>query len=104
MPPKAAIRLSHFSDNTFEWDLLFWNCNQKPCMTSKQVIEELKKAGSVNIKKIFIKHGAEEPVYGVKVEDMKKIDKKIKDNRQQVALELFDSGIGEAMYLAGLIA
>jgi len=73
-------------------------------MTSKQVIDELKKLGRENIKKIFIKHGAKEPVYGVKVEDLKKVDKKIRDNRQQIALELFDSGVSDAMYLAGLIA
>jgi 3-methyladenine DNA glycosylase AlkD len=73
-------------------------------MTSKQVLEELKKAGSESVKKIHLKHGAKEPFYGVKVEDLKKIQKKIKDNQQQIALELFASGIGDAQYLAGLMA
>jgi len=73
-------------------------------MTSKQVLEELKKAGSESIKKIYLKHGAKEPFYGVKVEDMKKIQKKVKENGQQVALELFASGVGDAQYLAALMA
>jgi 3-methyladenine DNA glycosylase AlkD len=73
-------------------------------MTSQQVLEELKKAGSESIKKIHLKHGAKEPFYGVKVEDLKKIQKKIKENQQEVALELFSSGIGDAQYLAGLMA
>jgi 3-methyladenine DNA glycosylase AlkD len=73
-------------------------------MTSQQVLSELKKLGSENIKKILLKHGAKEPLYGVKVEDMKKLQKKIKENQQQLALELFASGIGDAQYLAGLMA
>ena len=73
-------------------------------MTSKQVIEEIKKSGSENIKKIFLKHGAKEPFYGVKVEDLKKIHKKIGENHQEIALDLYRSGIGDAMYLAGLMA
>ncbi|MEI9912088.1 MAG: DNA alkylation repair protein [Bacteroidota bacterium] len=73
-------------------------------MTSKQVLEEIKKSGSESIKKTLMKHGAKEPFYGVKVEDLKKIQKKIKENQQQVALELFATGIGDAQYLAGLMA
>jgi len=73
-------------------------------MTSKQVIDEIKSSGDEGIKKIFLKHGAKEPFYGVKVEDLKKIQKKIKDNHQEIALDLYKSGIGEAMYLAGLMA
>jgi hypothetical protein len=42
-------------------------------------------------------------VYGVKVEDLKKIQKKIKKNNQ-LALALYDTGISDARYLAGLIA
>lgn len=73
-------------------------------MTSKEVLNELKKAGSEQIKNILLKHGAKEPFYGVKVEDMKKIQKKIKDNKQKVAYELFDSGVSDAQYLAALVA
>ncbi|HKO79383.1 MAG TPA: DNA alkylation repair protein [Chitinophagaceae bacterium] len=73
-------------------------------MKSEQILKEIKAAGSESIKKIHLKHGAKEPFYGVKVEDLKKIQKKIKENQQQIALELFESGVGDAMYLAGLMA
>jgi 3-methyladenine DNA glycosylase AlkD len=73
-------------------------------MTAQQVLTELKKRGSETIKKIHLKHGAKEPCYGVKVEELKKVQKTIKENQQQIALELFASGIGDAQYLAGLMA
>ncbi len=73
-------------------------------MKFEQILKEIKATGSETIKRIHMKHGAKEPFYGVKVEDLKKIQKKIKENQQQVAMELFESGIGDAMYLAGLMA
>ena len=48
-------------------------------------------------------HGAREPFFGVKVEDLKKIQKRIKVD-YQLALDLYDTGNSDAMYLAGLIA
>jgi 3-methyladenine DNA glycosylase AlkD len=72
-------------------------------MTTKEILKELKSYSSESIKKVFLKHGAREPFYGVKVEDLKKIQKKIKKD-YEVALELYDTGISDAMYLAGLIA
>ncbi len=72
-------------------------------MTTKEILAELKSYGNESIKKVFLKHGAKEPFYGVKVEDLKKIQKKVKKD-YEVALELFDTGISDAMYLAGLIA
>jgi hypothetical protein len=42
-------------------------------------------------------------MYGVKVGDMKTIMKKIKGN-QSLAMELYDTGNADAMYLAGLVA
>src|SRR5207302_9008474 len=44
-----------------------------------------------------------EPFFGVKIEHLKKIQKRIKMN-YQLALDLYDTGISDAMYLAGLIA
>ena len=72
-------------------------------MTSKEILDQLKSLGSDSIKKVLIKHGAREPFYGVKVEELKKIQKKVKMD-YKLSLELFDSGISDAMYLAGLIA
>jgi 3-methyladenine DNA glycosylase AlkD len=73
-------------------------------MNTKEVLLEIKKAGNEQTKKTLLKHGAKEPFYGAKVEDLKKIQKKIKENQQKIALELFESGIGDAQYLAGLMA
>jgi 3-methyladenine DNA glycosylase AlkD len=72
-------------------------------MTTKEILEELKANGNESIKKTLLKHGAKEPFYGVKVEYLKTIQKKIKKN-YEIALELYDTGISDAMYLAGLIA
>jgi 3-methyladenine DNA glycosylase AlkD len=44
-----------------------------------------------------------EPVFGVKIEELKKFQKSIKQD-YQLALDLYDTGIYDAMYLAGLIA
>ena len=72
-------------------------------MTAAEVVAELKKLGTVQTKKMWMTHGAQEPCLGVKVEDMKKIQKRVKMD-YALALELYDTGIADAMYLAGLIA
>ena len=72
-------------------------------MTSKEILTQLKSLGSESIKKVLVKHGAREPFYGVKVEELKKIQKKVKMD-YKLSMELFDTGISDAMYLAGLIA
>lgn len=72
-------------------------------MNLEDVLSELKTMGSESIKKIFSNHGAIEPFWGVKVGDMKTIVKKIKNN-QALAMQLYDSGISDAKYLAGLVA
>jgi len=72
-------------------------------MTTEQIMKELEKKGSESIKKIFLNHGAKGPLFGVKVGDLKVIQKKVKKDHQ-LAMELFGTGIYDAMYLAGLIA
>jgi len=72
-------------------------------MTAKDIVAELKKLGTPQIKKMWMNHGAQEPCLGVKVEDMKKIQKRVKMD-YKLALDLYDTGIADAMYLAGLIA
>jgi 3-methyladenine DNA glycosylase AlkD len=66
-------------------------------------MRELEGYGNEGTKKVFMKHGAREPVFGVKVQDLKKIQKKIKKD-YRLALELFATGNSDAMYFAGLIA
>jgi len=72
-------------------------------MTAKEVLARLKALGSDSIKKTLIKHGAREPLFGVKVEELKKLMKQLKNN-QSLAIELYDTGNADAMYLAGLMA
>ncbi len=72
-------------------------------MNLKEVMEELEGYGNEGMKKVYIKHGAREPVFGVKAQDLKKIQKKIKKD-YQLSLELYATGNSDAMYFAGLIA
>lgn len=72
-------------------------------MTAREVIDELRNYGDEQTKKTFMRHGAEEPLFGVKVADLKKILKKTKKNHK-LSLELYDTGNSDAMYLAGLMA
>lgn len=72
-------------------------------MTTKEILSELKKYGTEQTKKTYIKHGAKEPLFGVKVQDLKKILKKTKKNHE-LSLELYATGNYDAMYLAGLMA
>jgi 3-methyladenine DNA glycosylase AlkD len=72
-------------------------------MTKDEVLAELAALGSESIKKVLMRHGAREPFYGVKIEDLKKIRKRVKQDHE-LALALFDTGVSDAMYLAGMIA
>src|SRR6266478_2477592 len=72
-------------------------------MTAAEIVEEIRPLGSDSYKKVLVNHGAKEPFFGVKIEELKKIQKRIKKD-YQLALDLFDTGIYDAMYLAGLIA
>jgi 3-methyladenine DNA glycosylase AlkD len=71
--------------------------------TAAEIVAELQPLGSESYKRILSQHGAKEPFFGVKIEYLKKIQKRIKKNHQ-LALDLYDTGISDAMYLAGLIA
>ena len=72
-------------------------------MTVQSIMTELKARGNENTKKILLKHGMKEPFFGVKVEDLKIIQKKIKKD-YQLSIDLYATGNADAMYLAGLIA
>src|SRR5262245_2522718 len=72
-------------------------------MTAQEVLCELQALGTEQTKKTWLRHGAREPVFGVKIGDMKKIQKKIKKD-YQLALNLYASDNADAMYFAGLIA
>jgi 3-methyladenine DNA glycosylase AlkD len=72
-------------------------------MTVTDIVTELKKVATEQTKKTWLNHGAKEPCFGVKIEDMKKIQKRVKMD-YKLALELYGTDIADAMYRAGLIA
>ncbi len=72
-------------------------------MTAKEILEELKPLGSEGYKRVIFNHGVKEPCFGVKISELQKIVKRVKKD-YQLALDLYDTGVYDAMYLAGLIA
>jgi 3-methyladenine DNA glycosylase AlkD len=72
-------------------------------MTVKEIMTELRSMGTENIRRILLNHGVKEPLFGVKVEQLKTIQKRVKKD-YQLAKDLYATGNADAMYLAGLIA
>lgn len=71
-------------------------------MTLKEVINELAALGNEKLKAQNQKRGVDIEQYGVKLGDLRKLAKKIKQD-QSLALELWDTGVYEARLLAILI-
>jgi 3-methyladenine DNA glycosylase AlkD len=72
-------------------------------MTAQNILAEIKPLGRESYRNVLFNHGIPEPCYGVKIEELKKIQKRIKMD-YRLALDLYDTGVYDAMYLAGLIA
>jgi len=72
-------------------------------MTADEILELLPTLGKESQKRVLVKHGAVEPFFGVPIEELKKIQKKVKRNHE-IALTLYASGISDAMYLAALVS
>ena len=73
-------------------------------MTAQSILDELRSMGTQSYKALLMKNYAvREPCFGVKIGDLKKIQKRIKCD-YQLALDLYKTGNYDAMYLAGLIA
>jgi len=70
-------------------------------MKLDEIMKSLKEMGTEQTKNTFSRHGAREPLYGVKIGDLKKLVKYVKKD-QELALALYDTGNSDAMYLAGL--
>ncbi|RAP74800.1 DNA alkylation repair protein [Paenibacillus montanisoli] len=70
-------------------------------LTVEEVMSKLEELGTEQTKQTFIRHGAREPVFGVKIGDLKKLVKDVKKD-QELARALYDTGNCDAMYLAGL--
>src|SRR5260370_2609445 len=72
-------------------------------MGVKEIKGEGQSKRSESIKKSLVNHGVKERCFGVKIEYLKPIQKKIKMD-YQLAKDLYATGNADAMYLAGLIA
>ncbi|MDP3069686.1 MAG: DNA alkylation repair protein [Opitutaceae bacterium] len=72
-------------------------------MTLDQAMAALAALGSESVKRLWLKHGAKEPFFGVKIGDLKPLHKKLK-GEQALALQLYATGNSDAQYLAGMIA
>jgi len=73
-------------------------------MTAKAILEEMKPLSRESYKlMLFNNYGVKEPCFGVPISELKKFQKRIKKD-YQLALDLYDTGNYDAMYLAGLIA
>jgi 3-methyladenine DNA glycosylase AlkD len=70
-------------------------------MTFEEVMQQLEELGNDQTKKTFLNHGASEPLFGVRVGDLKNILKHIKKDHE-LALRLYNTGNSDAMYLAAL--
>lgn len=72
-------------------------------MSVEEVMTYLEEHGSETTKATLVKHGAREPFFGTRIGDMKPLVKKIGVDHE-LSLALYETGISDAMYFAGLIA
>jgi 3-methyladenine DNA glycosylase AlkD len=72
-------------------------------MNAQAILDELRPLGAASYKKVMLNHGVREPFFGVKISELQKFRKRIKKD-YQLALDLYETGNYDAMYLAGLIA
>lgn len=72
-------------------------------MTKEDVMKYLSTKGSEQTVKIYRNHGCNSELFGVKVGDMKPLQKQIKVDHK-LAIELYRTKNGDAQYFAGLIA
>jgi len=70
-------------------------------MTTAEIMNKLEQMGTEQTKRTFQNHGASEPLFGVKIGDLKKLLKDVRKD-QELAAALYATGNSDAMYLAGL--
>jgi 3-methyladenine DNA glycosylase AlkD len=69
--------------------------------TLTEVMDKLAGMGTEQTKLTFLRHGAMEPLFGVRIGDLKKLVKDVKKD-QSLARALYETENSDAMYLAGL--
>lgn len=72
-------------------------------MTKTEAMRELKAAGTAQNRKVYARHGINEPMFGVSYAALGKLKKKIKTD-QALAESLWDTGNHDARVLATMIA
>jgi 3-methyladenine DNA glycosylase AlkD len=72
-------------------------------MKLDEVMAALEAKASASTKRTLLRHGAVEPIFGVRIGDMKPLVRQLK-GEQELALQLYATKNSDAMYLAGLIA
>ena len=72
-------------------------------MTYEEVMQSLEKAGTAQNRKVYAKHGAHEPMFGVSWAHMRILTKRIRKDHP-LALELWKSGNYDARLLATMVA
>lgn len=70
-------------------------------MELNEIMNKIEALGSQQIKDVLVKHGICEPFFGAKITDLKKLVKFVKKN-DELAKELYKTGVYDAMYLAAL--
>ena len=66
-------------------------------------MKALSEYGNEGTRRVYVSHGAKEPMFGVKIGDMKKLLKKV-GKTYELAKELYDTGNADARYFAALSA
>ena len=72
-------------------------------MTAREILAELEPLGSESYRQTMARHGVKGPCFGVKISDLKQMQKRVGQDHE-LALALYETGVYDAMYLAGLIA
>lgn len=72
-------------------------------MNLNDVMQELEALGSEQTRKTWRRHGAAEPMFGVKFGDLAKLQRRIKVN-QSLSTELWKTENHDARLLAGMVA
>lgn len=68
-------------------------------MEFKDIMETLKSIGTKQTVKIYVNHGADIPLFGVSMKDLKSLAKKIKTNHELGTMLLFSNNV-DAIYLS----
>ncbi|MBM7703611.1 DNA alkylation repair protein [Metabacillus iocasae] len=70
-------------------------------MNLEQLMKELEALGSEQTRKTYYRHGARDPLFGIRIGDLKKFVKVVKKD-QDLGMALYNTDNHDAMYLAGL--